>query len=209
VSFFEADPPEPPSEPEYRPPAWIGPPHNVLPRAVALNLVLVRNDRVAVSITDARGYPDGLAFGLAMVCRHTGAPVLRPRIPPLMMGPGDPDGPRLGVGFSDGRRAVSGGRRRGPGAAEREIALVPHGGGGSDGRWEGRMWLWPLPPDGALTFAFAWPEEGVEETTVEVDAGPILSAAAAAVELWPDDRPLRPPPPEGGRGCGWEAYGPG
>jgi hypothetical protein len=69
--------------------------------------------------------------------------------------------------------------------------LVATGGGGSDRRRHGRHWLWPLPPAGPLSFAFAWRDEGVEEATVEIDAAPIRAAAARATELWPDDRPVR------------------
>jgi hypothetical protein len=43
--------------------------------------------------------------------------------------------------------------------------------------------------------------QGVDEVTVEVDAGPIREAVGRAVELWPDERP--PPPPEGD---GWGSY---
>jgi hypothetical protein len=55
-----------------------------------------------------------------------------------------------------------------------------------------------------LTFAMSWPEQGLDEVVVEVDAAPIREAAGRAVELWPDDRPLPPPPGEGGPG--WAAY---
>jgi hypothetical protein len=88
---------------------------------------------------------------------------------------------------------------------QRGIVLSQGGGGGSERRWEGRFWLWPLPPEGSLTFAFTWPEEGIGETTVEVDAAPIREAAGRAVELWPDDRPLPPPAGEAGTG-GWQSY---
>jgi hypothetical protein len=86
------------------------------------------------------------------------------------------------------------------------IVLWPHGSSGSNRGWRGEHWLWPLPPDGPLTFAFAWPDEGVAEATVLVDSAPIREAAARAVELWPDDRPE---PPAAGSGGGWTAYGPG
>jgi hypothetical protein len=49
--------------------------------------------------------------------------------------------------------------------------------------------LAPLPPEGPLRFACAWPDELIEETTAELEA-PIREAAARAVELWPDERPV-------------------
>ena len=54
------------------------------------------------------------------------------------------------------------------------------------------MWLWPLPPAGPLTFVCAWPAEGIEEISAQIDAAPILEAASRAIELWPDERPLPP-----------------
>jgi hypothetical protein len=105
----------------------------------------------------------------------------------------DPDGPRFGIGFADGRRAVA--DRMGSHEGRPDIALTSHGSSASDRRWTGRMWLWPVPPPGPLTFAFAWAEQGVQETTVEVDAATLAEAAGRARELWPDDRPRSPERP--------------
>jgi len=111
--------------------------------------------------------------------------------------PGPPGAPRFGVGFADGRKAVLGAALGGS-AIDRATgaALHPMGSSHSQRRWEGRFWLWPLPPPGPLTLAFAWPDEGVDEATVEIDAAPLVAAGARARELWPDDRP---PPPSGER----------
>jgi hypothetical protein len=40
-----------------------------------------------------------------------------------------------------------------------------------------------------VRFACEWPDEGIKETTAELDA-PIRDAAARAIELWPDERPV-------------------
>jgi hypothetical protein len=68
--------------------------------------------------------------------------------------------------------------------------LRPRGGWGDSARTRVDLWLWPLPPAGPLTFVCAWPAENVDETSVKVEAEPIVAAAARAVEMWPDDRPL-------------------
>jgi hypothetical protein len=68
------------------------------------------------------------------------------------------------------------------------------------------MWLWPLPPPGRMTFAFAWAEQGVRETTVDVDAAPLAEAAARTRTLWSDDRPAAPEPPSAGGS--WTGYAP-
>jgi hypothetical protein len=70
--------------------------------------------------------------------------------------------------------------------------LRPRSGSAGGGRSSAQMWLWPLPPLGPLTFVCAWPAEGVQETSAQIDAAPILSAASRAVEMWPDDRSLPP-----------------
>jgi hypothetical protein len=201
MGFFDADPAhEPPPEPEYRPPEWSQPPENVMPAAVALDALIVRRDDVAVWMADALAYPTGLAFGVVVVRRHRPPPHQRHRA--WFMGPGEPGGPRFGAGFADGRRTAIDRALRSRDPGPPQIVLSHRGGGGSDRSWHGAMWLWPLPPEGPLTFAFAWPEEGVEEVTVDVDSAPIRAAAARAVELWPEERP--PVPPAGGGG--WTAY---
>jgi hypothetical protein len=50
---------------------------------------------------------------------------------------------------------------------------------------------------------FVWPEQGVEEITIEIDSQPVRAVAARAVELWPDERPV-PPASDQGR---WANYG--
>ena len=127
-----------------------------------------------------------------------------------------PDLLRFGVEFSDGRRATTIGRVRPSLDESPEIVLMQRGGGGSGGNWEFGFWIWPLPPQGLLTFAVEWPAEGVELTTCQIDAAPLLEAAARSEELWEDDgeigpgsvggsfqvqlssRPPRPPEPPSG-----------
>jgi hypothetical protein len=108
---------------------------------------------------------------------------------PILFGQDDSEDPRFGVGFADGRRAVVGPVM---GPSEGAPVLMFRGGGGSEWRWTGQLWLWPLPPAGELTFAFAWPHVGVPETTATTDATPLVAAASHATELWPDDRPPGP-----------------
>jgi hypothetical protein len=206
VSFFDAiEPaPPPPRAPEYRNPPWSGPPDNVVAATVALDVVLARTGDIAAWIGAAAVYPAGVELALAVSRAHA-----RPEWDhhPPFLGEHVPGGPRFGVGFADGRRAVAGhgAHLASPtGDAATEIALWPRGSSGSNRGWRGDHWLWPLPPEGPLTFAFAWPAEGVAEVTVQVDSAPLREAAARAAELWPDDRPE---PPRGG--SGWASYAPG
>ena len=202
MSFFDAEPVgrEPP-QPEYRPPEWSQPPENVMPAAVALDALIVSRNGVAVWVDAAFVYPTGVAFALTIVRRNGPADPRHGK--PWFMHPGDPDGPRFGIGFSDGRRA----RIDRPGIGERQpdVVLSHQGGSGSDRRWAGRMWLWPLPPPGPLTFAFAWADERIDETTLDIDSTPLIAAAGRARELWSDDRP-RSPEDRASSG-GWTTYG--
>ena len=206
MSFFaDEEPPEPPPIVEYRPPPWSGVPENVLPASVALDVVLVRTDRVGVAICGARAYPDGVAFAVQILRQEPPDPRDRFRAPFHFHGPRERGDLRLGVGFADGRRAVLGeGHRVFDRGQAPDIVVVEAGGGGGMRHWHGRCWLWPLPPEGPLTFACAWTDEGVEETSVVVDAAPIRAAAARAIELWPDDRP--DPPRRDPDDPGWSSY---
>lgn len=191
MSFFEA-PPTPPEPPEsdYRPPPWVQPPENVMPATVALDTLIISRDGFAAWVSAALVYPTGLLFELVLVRRDRfpGRALSRP----WFMAPGDPDGPRFGIGFADGRKATA--DRPGGLEGRPDIVLSNHGSSASDRRWTGRMWLWPVPPLGPLTFAFAWAEQGVQEKTADVDAAPLVEAAARARALWPDDRPRTPGP---------------
>jgi hypothetical protein len=203
VSFFDDSPATPvPPEPDYRTPEWLQPPDNVMPAAVALDTLIVSHHDLAAWISTALVYPTGLVFELVLLRRDR--PPARALHRPWFMSLGDPDGPQFGIGFADGRKATA--DRPSGHHGRPNIVLSSQGGSASDRRWIGRLWLWPLPPLGRLTFAFAWAEQGVQEATVDIDAAPLAEAAARARALWPDDRPSAPePPPAGG---GWTAYGP-
>jgi hypothetical protein len=188
VSFF--DEPEPTSSPppSYRTPEWIAPPDNVIPATVALDVILVRRNDLAIWVADAVVYPSGVSFGISVQRREQSDET------PLFFGPAEPDGPRFGLRLADGRKVIV--QRLGemkPLLQRPDRPLLrPRSGSGGGHRSRAEMWLWPLPPPGPLTLVCAWPAEAVEETSVEIDAAPIVAAASRAVEMWPDDRPLPP-----------------
>ena len=74
-------------------------------------------------------------------------------------------------------------------ASARGCTSEDGGGGGGDTQYTQRAWLWPLPPAGPVTFALAWPEQQIDEATVQVDGALFRAAAAEAQQLWP---PLTP-----------------
>src|SRR4029450_11973429 len=196
MSFFQ--PPPPPEGPMYRavaasPPAWLGPPHNVLPGIAPVQLIIARTDKTVVALAGIQAYPAGFGFTLWLRLRNVSAreeqqfPDLLTRVP---FG-GDPlpdEFFRFGVQFADGRKATN----LDPPSYDPEHepdrpVLIPHGGGGGGAVWDMEHWVWPLPPAGPLAFVCAWPGRGIAESRAESGAGVLLEAAGRAVTLLPDD----------------------
>jgi hypothetical protein len=99
------------------------------------------------------------------------------------------DALRLGVLYADGRRtATPAGHWQPDDKADPGRLMLQHGGGGGDARrWDGRFWLYPLPPEGPVTFVASWHEYGVAETRAELDGSAIREAAGHAVILSPEE----------------------
>jgi hypothetical protein len=181
MSFFEQDPPPEPEEPPARQPEWSAPPENFVGATVPFDLVLVNTGDVAVAVGEMAAYPSGVSFVVRVVLRTPAHHDMFFRLHHPA-----PGGFRFGVELGDGRRVVADHGPQEPGDGP---MLCPRGGHGGGLSYELGYWLWPLPPDGPLRFACAWPDEGIEEATAELEA-PIREAAARAVELWPDERPV-------------------
>jgi hypothetical protein len=81
--------------------------------------------------------------------------------------------------------AVEGEERAEPRVPDSPV-LVPRGGGGGMRHWSESLWLWPLPPEGRLSFVCEWPAFGIALTRADVDAAPIRDAAARSRALWDD-----------------------
>jgi hypothetical protein len=174
-----SEPPELPEEPpevEYRRPAWVEPPADLVPGIAPVELILARTPQRAIGLTGIRAYPTGFDLDLA-VRRRPG----HPRHPGHRWG----DELRLEVRFADGRSADNGPRRwpRPSGDEVPDPPLLYQSVSGPDG---GHVWLWGLlPPPGPLTFACEWPSEQIPPSQAELDAGLVLAAAARATTLWP------------------------
>jgi hypothetical protein len=115
-------------------------------------------------------------------------------------GTGTGDVLRLGVMYADDRRASATGGHPWPqdDADAGRLVLLQNGGGGSDRRWDGDFWVYPLPPEGPVTFVASWLRHGVAETRVELDGAAIREAARRAVILWPEE-------PESEPGSAWRS----
>lgn len=192
MAFF--DPPQPPAPrpAPQPPPVWAGPPANSLPAALATTVVLGRTDDTVIALTGLAVYPTGCDLRLEVRSRrqdiefpfgfahHHGRPA---------------DGLLVGVLFSDGRKASCPNTGSGMGAQ-----LTPRNGSGGGGAFTQDLWLWPLPPAGAVELFVAWPELGIPESSAVLDGAAVLTAAGQSVELW---APASAPETDNG----WYAFG--
>lgn len=171
-------------------------------RTLPLNLVLARAEKAAVWIPALTVYPEGFEFEIEIRHRlddeqfehpffmghhlhHRRRRAASEELPAELL--------RLGVEFSDGRKATNLGGphwlRPDDADAEPEGPLLQPagGGGGGDGRWHHGFYVWPLPPPGKLAFVCEWPAAGIELTRSEIDSEQIRAAAGDAVVLWEED----------------------
>jgi hypothetical protein len=185
VSFFE--PPPPREEPEERPqPAWIRSPNNELGVAVPLRLVLVQTPTLALLVDQVVAYTTGFSFRLAGRSHPDAASARRRRFERVLTPrAGDMDRLLIGVEFANGRKATN--LEHGPPAGDDSGPVLMGGSGSSGGgRFDFDFWLWPLPPDGRLTFVAQWAEEGIDLTRLEVEASAIRAAGEQSEPLWPE-----------------------
>ena len=196
-----SEPPELPEEPEveYRRPAWVEPPADVVPGIVPVELILARTPQRAIGLTGIRAYPTGFGYTLHLRLREV-IPGEQSNFGAFnMFGDGvDPAGEfadyylRVGVGFADGRKATNLHQRHdldGDPAPDPPTLRLVRWEGYDLLAWEVDVWVYGLPPPGPLVFACEWPARGIPETRVEIDAGLILEAAGRAVPIWPDQAP--------------------
>lgn len=203
VGFFSDT--EPPTdayrEPEPRRVRWRGDVDDTAGVPVALSLLLVCNDQVAVVASGFSAYPSGFTFSLVSISRLDPSPVPLGFHHPGMRGRGDSTGGefRFGIAFSDGSKVVNYGHRSTPPDEPSVRTLRLRGGGGGGRRWSQELWCEPLPSAGLMALVIEWRDFGVSETSIETDGSAILDAGSRAVPLWPDDvdlpeeMGLRPP----------------
>ena len=163
------------------------------PAVVPVGLVLARSDEAVVALSTVEVYPTGFDFNIAIIAR---------REDPYGFGWGMhqhwPHRPveaqandffRLAIVFADGQVAtnIDRGQASPVGEMTGRAMLTPGGGGGGGRRYDMTYWVYPLPPPGPLAFVCEWPGLGLTESRVEIDAQPILDAAARSVQIWPEN----------------------
>jgi hypothetical protein len=151
-----------------------------MPQILPASVVVARSDDAVVIVSRIAVYPSGYEVVVTMTARGG----LSADQGHFAFGHGRPLYALVGLAYADGRRATLPPRKEAPGEG---ITLLPLGGSGSDTSFRQTIWVEPLPPEGPVTFAAAWPEQGVAEGTVMLDGSEILAAAQGAVRLWSDD----------------------
>ena len=193
---------EPPAPPmAYAgPPPWTQAPESELGVAVPLRELLASGSDIAIGLIDCVAYSTGFEFNITVLAKHDLHSEDMGFGPPPPYGPDRSDNElTFGIQFADGRTALTGGR---PGpefmaqwkmhAEGREPApsdgpiLSPRSGGGGGKRYDFRYWVWPLPPEGSLTFVCEWKARGLGPTAHEVDATAIRRAGASSRSVWTD-----------------------
>jgi hypothetical protein len=154
-------------------------PANELPRAAESALLLAQTDRVAVAVIAIWAFSSGFEFWIGVRFRQPG---------PALRREADDQSLHIGLRFADGRKVANVGHVPGPaGSVPGNLLLSPLSFGGGMLDRSRSYWVWPLPPAGPMTFVCEWAAFGIPETSMEVDAQPILRAAEQSIKLWPED----------------------
>ncbi|HVM27572.1 MAG TPA: hypothetical protein VM433_07860 [Mycobacteriales bacterium] len=164
--------------------AGSGPPQDEVGVLALASFVLVRTDEVTVAVRGVTAYSDGLRLSVVVLfADEQRAEDLDWALRDYSRSPGRF---RVGCAFADGRRVTTG-RSESP-EVERPGDVTPHlvllSSNATALTWTGEYWLWPLPPDGPLVLGCRWPDRRIPETLAQLDAGPLLAAAAASTPVW-------------------------
>jgi len=167
------------------------PPANEIPGLLPLREVLGRSDSVIVVLRDMHVYTNGVSINV--VAR--GPPGHHPSfitMPPLMAErrglPTPTYSPmRLQVVFEGGTEATALSteelRQRLDEVADQPVLRDSRGSGTPDAM-DYPYWLTPAPTR-AVTIKFAWPEQGLPATELNIDQAALRRASQEAMELWP------------------------
>jgi hypothetical protein len=159
-----------------------GPPGDEVGILALSSFVLARTPEVVVAVRGITSYSDGLHIAVVVIfADHARAEDLAYSLQEYSRSPGRF---RVGLAFSDGRKATSG-QRDAPDVEEQAAAQLKLLGSAQQGlMWNGEYWLWPLPSPGPLIVGCRWPDRGIPETLVQIDPTPLLTAAAASRSVW-------------------------
>lgn len=153
---------------------------NEVPVPVAFRAVIATGDRVAVYLCGLTVYSHGFDFTLEIRAQES----TRDGRLSSALHDGGRDQLLIGLEYADGRRGTSLGWHRFI-DDEAAVVLMAGGGGGSSRSANASMFVSPLPPAGRTRLICAWPQQGINDTTVDLPTDDILAAAQQVTQLWP------------------------
>ena len=188
MSFF-TQPPEEPARPEPIPPKpeWLGPPDGKLPTPLLSRVKIFATNRTLLTLDHLNVYATGIEFTLNVWTRSPDEIDDIPWEAHGRKGAIRPDFMRLGFEFANGDKCTNLPNNHNHFAQEPTGPLfIGQGGGGGSHFWSMKQWLWPLPPPNTLVVHAAWPEYGIDETSVAIDTSEFAAAAARSEDIWTD-----------------------
>lgn len=193
MSFFPPDPPDDETEgAEHVAAPWWKPSDSELPALFPIGETIASTGTVALILTMARVYSDGVEFVIDRRIRRGGA--TRREWAEMQsaihshFAHFDSGRVRYGVVLGDGQQLIADLAPGMYGVTPEKHSLTRSGGVGGGGedtyRFDDGMWLWPLPPEGPLEVVVQWPAFDIPESHVVLDSAPLLALAAQARPVW-------------------------
>jgi hypothetical protein len=152
---------------------------------VGVRAILVRTDEIVIAVVGVSAFPTGVKFNVLGMRRPASPPPnWRPFDDPWSSRHGE-DGFQLRAEFADGRASAYREYAPEPGTVPSSPVILPSSGSSEFDRWNFSYWLWPLPPEGDLTFVCEWQAMGIPESRASIDATLIRKCAQEAIDVWP------------------------
>ena len=186
MSFFDEARREPPPRPISLRPEWAGPQPGVLPGYSNQSAFVFHTDVGALAVHGFEVYPNGIRFKASFWERNPDPYAHEsPFDTPIgRHGRVDESFVRFGVRFDDGSQWTNLDAPAWGGDPPTAPFVTQLGGGGGNGDWTYRHWIWPIPDGDAMTFVGAWPRGDVPESFVSLGLDEMRSRLVDVQTIW-------------------------
>lgn len=166
------------------------PPANQIPAVLPKLHILGRSESVAVVLLEVMAYKTGLNFHVITRGRPGQHPTFMASVPEIAKRMGIQEASstpaHLEVVYDDGTSAADLSSRdlllRLDDVADRPVLRDSTGSGQPDSM-DYQYWLTPAPTE-SITLKFEWPDQGLPETKLRIEAAELQRAVDQAIELW-------------------------
>jgi hypothetical protein len=161
--------------------------HHVVPQIIPLAHLFTSttNPDVAIALESIECWPTGIVINSTTFLRGGGRDLQLLTPQTRFREDLDPDGPHLGVLFSDGRRVTTLDTPDLDPRSSAPIGLCPTNGGGDGSYFRQGIYVYPLPLVGPVVIGVRWSAFGLREQHVSLPGENIVAAAAQAITVWP------------------------